>query len=63
MCTYERERKTSGFFPPLIWDFSGSPSLSQGPSSSGAEPLLFPLFAESTRGRQIAKYGYNPKLY
>lgn len=47
---------------PFLWDFSGSPSLSQGPSSSGAAPLLFPLFAESTRGRQTAKHGSNPNL-
>lgn len=60
----ERERKTSGnFLFPLLWDFSGLPFLSQGPSSSGAAPLLFPLFAESTRGRQTAKHESNPKLH
>lgn len=32
--------------------FCVSPSLSQGPSSSGAVLLQFPLSAESTRGRQ-----------
>lgn len=37
---------------PFFCVFCVSPSLSQGPSSSGAVQLQFPLSAESTRGRQ-----------
>lgn len=50
-------------FPPFSGIFCVSPSLSQGPSSSGAAPLLFPLSAGSTRGRQTAKHGANRKLH
>lgn len=42
-------------------DFCVSPSRSQGPSSSGAAQLLFPLSAGSTRGRQTAKHEANRK--